>query len=41
MRWCMNNTEMLKKIGEEARATYESNFSMEVFGDNLERVLLR
>lgn len=39
MRWCIENKEMLKRIGESARETYEKYFSIDVFGANLEEAI--
>ena len=40
MEWILENKNQLEQIGKNARKTYEQYFSMEVFGDNLERALL-
>lgn len=39
MLWCYEHQECLKEIGENARKTYEDNFSMEIFAHNLREVL--
>lgn len=39
MQWCMKHREELKVIGKSAREVYEQNFSMEIFGENLENTL--
>lgn len=36
IRWCLNNKEKVKMIGQEARKIYEKEFSMEAFADRLE-----
>ena len=40
MEWILENKNQLEQIGKNTRKTYEQYFSMEVFGDNLERALL-
>ena len=40
MEWILENKNQLEYIGRNARKTYEKYFSMEVFGDNLEKALL-
>lgn len=40
MQWILENKTQLEHIGKNARKTYEQYFSMEVFGDNLEKALL-
>lgn len=40
MEWVIENKTQLGHIGKNARKTYEQYFSMEVFGDNLEKALL-
>lgn len=40
MQWVLENKTQLEHIGKNARKTYEQYFSMEVFGDNLEKALL-
>lgn len=40
MRWCLNNRDMLEKMGIKARTTYEKYFSMESFADNLEQEII-
>lgn len=37
--WCVENRARLEEIGKEARKVYQSYFSMEVFGKNLERII--
>lgn len=39
IRWCMKYKKELKAIGKSAREVYENNFSMEIFGENLEKML--
>lgn len=39
MLWCYEHQECLKEIGENARKTYEDNFSMEIFAHNLQEAL--
>lgn len=39
MLWCISNQAKLKGIGNQARNTYEKNFSLEVFGSRLESVM--
>ena len=39
--WCVNNSKMLKKIGKAARKVYKENFSMDVFGQNLEKIIMQ
>lgn len=39
MIWCLEHRVMLKEIGVNAREVYDKNFSMKVFGNNLENVL--
>ena len=39
MIWCYQHQECLKEIGENARKTYEENFSMEIFARHLQEVL--
>ena len=39
MLWCMENFDKLEKIGEQAAVTYEENFSMEIFRNNLEEAI--
>lgn len=39
MIWCMENREELKRIGENARKTYQSKFTLEEFGKNIEKVI--
>lgn len=39
MIWCYQHQECLKEIGENARKTYEENFSMEIFAEHLQEVL--
>lgn len=36
MQWFIRNPEIIDKMGEEARRTYEKYFTMEVFSQNLE-----
>lgn len=40
MELVLNNKDQLAKIGQNARKTYEKYFTMEVFGENLEKALL-
>lgn len=40
MRWCVNNREALERIGASARETYNTYFSMDVFGANLEKAIV-
>lgn len=39
MEWIMNNRECLEEIGKNSRKTYEKYFTMDVFADNLDRIL--
>lgn len=39
MEWIICNYDEIRETGIHARETYEKNFSMDVFGNNLERVL--
>lgn len=39
MLWCYQHQECLKEIGENARKTYEQNFTMEIFTRNLQEAL--
>lgn len=39
MLWCYLHRERLKEIGENARRTYEQNFTMEIFIDHLREAL--
>ncbi len=39
MLWCYQHQGCLKEIGENARKTYEQNFSMEIFTHNLQEAL--
>lgn len=39
MLWCYQHQECLKEIGENARKTYEQNFSLEIFTHNLQKAL--
>lgn len=39
MLWCYRHQECLKEIGENARKTYEHNFTMEIFAHNLRETL--
>lgn len=41
MEWMIENPDMLNEIGAKARKTYEENFSMDIFGQNLERALIK
>ncbi len=41
MEWMINNIEKLNEIGKKARETYEKYFTIEEFGNNLEKVLLK
>lgn len=40
MKWCMYNKNKCKIIGKRARETYEKNFAMDIFGNNLEKALI-
>lgn len=40
MEWVLNSKDKLEKIGRNARKTYEEYFTMEVFGENLEKALI-
>ena len=40
MQWILENISQLEHIGKNARKTYEKYFSMEVFGNNLEKAIL-
>lgn len=39
MEWILDNKDRLAGIGRNARKTYEQYFSMEVFGENLDKAL--
>lgn len=39
MEWAIHNRDKLESIGKKARETYEKYFTMEVFGENLERAI--
>lgn len=39
MEWILNNRDKLAAIGKNARKVYEQYFSLDVFGENLERAL--
>lgn len=41
IQWCINNSSLLKEMGKTARKVYEENFSMDVFGENLEKIILQ
>lgn len=40
MEWILAHRDKLAEIGKKARKTYEDHFTMEIFGENLERALL-
>lgn len=40
MLWCIDNRNLLRKIGDNARKVYESVFSMESFGKRLEKEII-
>lgn len=39
IQWCIKYRKELRAIGKSAREVYENNFSMEIFGENLEKML--
>ena len=39
MLWCINHEDMLSRIGRRARETYKACFSMEIFGNRLEKAI--
>ena len=39
MMYCVKNRDRLQILGENARATYEKYFTMEVFGGRLEQII--
>jgi glycosyltransferase involved in cell wall biosynthesis len=39
MRWCIENRDELGTIGQNARKTYEEVFTIEKFGDRLEKIV--
>ena len=41
MQWILDNEEDLEKIRKAARKTYEKNFTMDIFRDNLEKIVLK
>ena len=41
MKWCINNKSKLNEIGENARKIYEEYFTLEKFGDRLEKLLIK
>ena len=41
MKWCIDNRAKLNEIGNNARKTYEENFTLEKFGDRLEQLLIQ
>ena len=41
MKWCIDNKSKLNEIGENARKTYEEYFTLEKFGDRLEKMLIK
>lgn len=40
MQWIIENIDKLENLKVQARKTYENNFSMKIFGENLELALL-
>lgn len=40
MEWILAHRDKLMDMGKNARKTYEGHFTMEIFGENLERALL-
>ena len=41
IKWCMENPEQLVRMGENARKIYEERFAMDVFEENVKRVIGR
>ena len=39
MLWCIHNRELVKEIGTRARQVYESNFTMDIFEQNLLHII--
>lgn len=39
MQWIVDNRAQMNRIGRKARETYEKYFSMEIFGERLEKAV--
>lgn len=39
MEWAIHNRDKLEIMGKKARETYEKHFTMDIFGENLERAI--
>ena len=39
MQWIIDNRNQINRIGNKARETYKKYFSMEIFGERLEKAV--